>query len=120
MLDMARAENHKAHNSDDAATCLTNVENAILSEEVCGANYHKCLDNGEYIDVSTGAPIAGVVDFYKLGTLLTFNSERNNNDQKLAQNPNNKVFVINFEKRVKQPKKSFKKREIPFKYNHQR
>ncbi len=102
MLDMARAENHKAHNSDDAATCLTNVENAILSEEVCGANYHKCLDNGEYIDVSTGAPIAGVVDFYKLGTLLTFNSERNNNDQKLAQNPNNKVFVINFEKRVKQ------------------
>ena len=102
MLDMARAENHRAHNSDDIATCLANVESAILSEEVCGANYHKCLDNGEYIDVSTGAPIAGVVDFYKLGTMLTFSAGRNNADQKLAQNPNNKTFVTNFEKRVKQ------------------
>lgn len=102
MLDMARAENHKAHNSDDAATCLANVEAAILSEEVCGKNYHKCLDNGEYIDVTTGAPIAGVVDFYKLGTLLTFNSERNNEDQRLAQNSKNRMFVTNFEKRVKQ------------------
>ena len=69
MLDMARAENHKNHNSDDIATCLTNVETAVLSEEVCGKNYHKCLDNGEYIDVTTGAPIAGVVDFYKLGQM---------------------------------------------------
>ena len=102
MLDMARAENHKNMNSDDIATCLANVESAILAEDVCGKNYHKCLDNGEYIDVSTGAPIAGVVDFYKLGTLLTFNSGRNNNDQKLAQNPNNKTFVTAFEKRVKQ------------------
>lgn len=102
MLDMARAENHKAHNSDDIATCLANVESAILSEEVCGSNYHKCLDNGEYIDVTTGAPISGVVDFYKLGTLLTFNSGRSNADQKLAQNPNNRTFVTNFEKRVKQ------------------
>ena len=102
MLDMARAENHRAHNADDIATCLANVESAILSEEVCGSNYHKCLDNGEYIDVSTGAPISGVVDFYKLGTMLTFNSGRNNADQKLAQNPNNRTFVTNFEKRVKQ------------------
>ena len=102
MLDMARAENHRAHNSDDIATCLANVESAILSEEVCGTNYHKCLDNGEYIDVSTGAPIAGVVDFYKLGTMLTFSAGRNNADQKLAQNPNNKTFITNFEKRVKQ------------------
>lgn len=102
MLDMARAENHKSHNSDDIATCLANVESAILSEEVCGSNYHKCLDNGEYIDVSTGAPIAGVVDFYKLGQLLTFASGRSNADQKLAQNPNNKAFVSAFEKRVKQ------------------
>ncbi len=102
MLDMARAENHRAHNADDIATCLNNVESAILSEEVCGSNYHKCLDNGEYIDVSTGAPISGVVDFYKLGTMLTFNSGRNNADQKLAQNPNNRTFVTNFEKRVKQ------------------
>lgn len=102
MLDMARAENHKNHNSDDIATCLANVESAVLSEEVCGLNYHKCLDNGEYIDVTTGAPISGVIDFYKLGTLLTFNSGRNNADQKLAQNPNNRTFVTNFEKRVKQ------------------
>jgi len=102
MLDMARAENHKNHNSDDIATCVANVESAILSEEVCGFNYHKCLDNGEYIDVTTGAPISGVVDFYKLGTLLTFTSGRSNADQKLAQNPNNRTFVTNFEKRVKQ------------------
>lgn len=102
MLDMARAENHQAHNSDNIATCLANVETAILSDEVCGTNYHKCLDNGEYIDVSTGQPIAGVIDFYKLGTMLSFNSGRGNADQKLAQNPNNKTFVTNFEKRVKQ------------------
>ena len=102
MLDMARAENHQKHNSDDIATCLANVESAILSEEVCGANYHKCLDNGEYIDVTTGAPIAGVIDFYKLGTMLTFNADRNNADQKLAQNPANRTFVTTFEKRVKQ------------------
>jgi len=102
LLDLARAENHKNHNADDIATCLTNVEAAILSEEVCGANYHKCLDNGEYIDVTTGAPIAGVVDFYKLGTLLSFNSGRGNANQKLAQNPNNQSFVSAFEKRVKQ------------------
>ncbi|MBO4672516.1 MAG: hypothetical protein J5608_02595 [Alphaproteobacteria bacterium] len=102
MLDMARAENHKNHNSDDIATCLTNVETAVLSEEVCGTNYHKCLDNGEYIDVTTGAPIAGVVDFYKLGQMLTFATGRNNADQKLAQNINNQIFVSNFEKRVKQ------------------
>ncbi len=102
MLDMARADNHRAHNSDDIATCIANIESAILSEEVCGANYHKCLDNGEYIDVSTGAPIAGVVDFYKLGTMLTFSAGRNNAEQKLAQNPNNRTFVTNFEKRVKQ------------------
>ena len=102
MLDMARAENHRIHNSDDIATCIANIESAIISEEVCGKNYHKCLDNGEYIDVSTGAPIAGVVDFYKLGTMLTFSTGRSNADQKLAQNPNNRTFVTNFEKRVKQ------------------
>lgn len=102
MLDMARAENHQKHNSDNIATCLANVESAILSEEVCGANYHKCLDNGEYINVATGAPIAGVIDFYKLGTMLSFTSGRSNADQKLAQNPNNRTFVTNFEKRVKQ------------------
>ena len=56
MLDMARAENHQKHNSDNIATCLANVESAILSEEVCGANYHKCLDNGEY----PGASFAGI------------------------------------------------------------
>lgn len=102
MLDLARAENHQKHNSDDLATCIANIESAILSEEVCGANYHKCLDNGEFIDVSTGAPIAGVVDFYKLGTMLTFNANRNNAEQKLAQNPSNREFVTAFEKRVKQ------------------
>lgn len=102
MLDLARADNHKNHNSDDIATCLANVESAILSEEVCGKNYHKCLDNGKYIDVTTGAPISGVVDFYKLGTLLKFTPGRSNETQKLAQNPDNQEFVSSFEKHVKQ------------------
>ncbi len=101
LLDLARAENHQNHNSDDIATCIANIETAILSEDACGANYHKCLDNGEYIDVSTGAPIAGVVDFYKLGTMLTFTNGRTNDEQRLAQNPNNRNFVNAFEKRVK-------------------
>ena len=42
MLDLARVENRRNRNSDDVATCLTNVETAIQSEEVCGAGYHKC------------------------------------------------------------------------------
>ena len=74
MLDLARVENRQKHNSADIATCLSNVQTAILSEEVCGANYHKCLDNGEFIDISTGAPIAGVANFYELENLL--NSQR--------------------------------------------
>ena len=62
MLDLARIENCKKHNSDDLTSCINNIETAILSEEVCGANYHKCLDNGQFIDVTTGAPIVGVTN----------------------------------------------------------
>ena len=101
MLDLARVENRQAHNSSDMATCLTNVENAILSEEVCGSNYHKCLDNGEFIDVSTGAPIAGVENFYELGNLLKFADGVDAADQKLSQITYNRSFVKNFENRVK-------------------
>ncbi len=101
MLDLARIENRQQHNSSDLPTCITDIENAILSEQVCGANYHKCLDNGEYVDITTGKPITGVTDFFKLGTLLTFNKDIDATDQKLAQNPSNRTFVQNFEKRVK-------------------
>lgn len=101
MLDLARVENRQNHNSSDMATCLTNVENAILSEEVCGAGYHKCLDNGEFIDVSTGAPIAGVENFYELGNLLKFATGVDAADQKLSKISSNRTFVDNFEKRVK-------------------
>lgn len=101
MLDLARVENRQKHNSDDIATCLNNVESAVLSEEVCGAGYHKCLDNGEFIDIATGAPIAGVVKFYELGNLLTFNDGVDASSQKLAKIPNNRTFVQNFERRVK-------------------
>ncbi len=101
MLDLARVENRQKHNSDDIATCLNNVEAAVLSEEVCGAGYHKCLDNGEFIDISTGAPIAGVVKFYELGNLLTFSDGVSASDQKLSKIPNNRTFIQNFEKRVK-------------------
>lgn len=101
LLDLARVENRQKHNSDDITTCLNNVEAAILSEEVCGANYKKCLDNGEFIDVSTGSPIAGVENFYELGNLLKFADGVDAADQKLSKVSANKTFVTNFEKRVK-------------------
>ena len=101
MLDLARVENRRKHNSDDITTCINNVEAAILSEEVCGANYHKCLDNGEFIDISTGAPITGVVKFYELGKLLTFAPGVDAANQQLSKRPNNRTFVLNFEKRTK-------------------
>ena len=101
MLDLARVENRRKHNTDDITTCINNVESAILSEEVCGANYHKCLDNGEYIDISTGAPITGVIKFYELGNLLQFNTGVDAALQKLSKISRNKIFVNNFEKRTK-------------------
>ena len=101
MLDLARIENRQKHNSSDIPTCINAVETAILSEEVCGADYHKCLDNGEYIDVTTGKPIAGVKDFYKLENLLVFSDGIDAVNQKLSKNPTNRVFVQNFENRVK-------------------
>ena len=101
MLDLARVENRQNHNSSDMAACLTNVENAVLSEEVCGAGYHKCLDNGEFIDVTTGAPISGVKNFYELGNLLKFADGVDAADQKLSKIASNRSFVKNFENRVK-------------------
>lgn len=101
LLDLARVENRQNRNSDDLTTCLNNVEAAVLSEEVCGKNYHKCLDNGEFIDISTGKPIAGVVRFYELEKLLTFNEGANVSDQQLSKISTNRTFVQNFEKRVK-------------------
>lgn len=101
MLDLARVENRQKHNSSDFTTCLNNVESAILSEEVCGANYHKCLDNGEFIDISTGKPIAGVERFYELEKLLTFSDNVDAANQKLSKVVKNRQFVSNFESRVK-------------------
>ena len=101
MLDLARVENRQKHNSSDITTCINEVELAVLSEEVCGANYHKCLDNGEYIDITTGKPITGVKNFYELETLLTFTSGIEAAEQKLSKNINNRSFVENFESRVK-------------------
>ena len=101
MLDLARVENRRNHNSDDVATCLANVESAIKSEEVCGAGYHKCLDNGQFIDVTTGAPLTGVVDFYKLEELLTYKSETDIGNQKLSLIQNNQTFVQFFENKTK-------------------
>ena len=101
MLDLARIENRKKHNSSDMTTCINEVESAVLSEQVCGANYHKCLDNGEFIDVTTGAPIAGVVNFNELGKLLKFDFSKDAVDQKLSQNPYNQKFLKNFENKTK-------------------
>lgn len=101
MLDLARIENRQKHNSDDMTTCINNVQSAVLSEQVCGANYHKCLDNGEFIDVSTGAPITGVANFRELGNLLKFEYGVDAVDQKLSQNPSNQKFLKNFENKTK-------------------
>ena len=101
MLDLARVENRQKHNSDDKATCIANIETAILDEQVCGAGYHKCLDDGKFIDITTGAPIAGVVNFYELANMLQFDTGKSAADQKLAQNPNNRTFVKNFETKSK-------------------
>ena len=59
------------------------------------------MDNGEFIDISTGAPIAGVVDFYKLGELLTFSPGVDAANQKLSKIINNRTFVANFTNRTK-------------------
>ena len=101
MLDLARIENRQKHNSSDITTCINAVETAILSEEVCGKNYHKCLDNGKFIDIETGAPIVGVKDFFKLEQSLYFTPGIEAVHQKLAQNPNNRTFVENFVNRTK-------------------
>ncbi|MDE6250305.1 MAG: hypothetical protein K2M34_01560 [Alphaproteobacteria bacterium] len=101
MLDLARVENRQKHNSSDFTTCLNDVESAILSEEVCGANYHKCLDNGEFIDITTGKPIAGVANFNELEKLLTFSNDVDAANQKLSKVVSNRQFVANFESRVK-------------------
>ena len=101
MLDLARVENRQKHNSDDAATCITNIEKAITNEDICGENYHKCLDYGQFIDVSTGAPLTGVVDFYKLAELLTFKTAENLDNQKLSSIANNRKFVQFFENKTK-------------------
>ena len=101
MLDLARVENRRNRNSDDIATCITNVEAIVKSEEVCGSDYHKCLDYGQFIDVTTGAPLTGVIDFYKLGELLTFKNAENLNNQKLSSISNNRQFVKFFENKTK-------------------
>ena len=101
MLDLARVENRRKHNSDTLTDCINNVESAILSEQVCGANYHKCLDNGEFIDVSTGAPISGVKRFYELANLLKFDSGKDAVDQQLSKIAGNQKFVKTFESKTK-------------------
>lgn len=101
MLDLARIENRQKHNSSDIPTCIAAVESAILSEQVCGAGYHKCLDNGEFIDISTGAPIAGVANFDKLEKTLTFADGVEAANQKLSKNVANRTFVTNFEAKTK-------------------
>lgn len=101
MLDLARVENRRNHNSDDIATCIANVEKAIQSEEVCGEDYHKCLDNGRFIDVNTGKPLTGVTDFYKLKEMLTFRDNSDIKDQKLSSIQSNRTFVKYFESKTK-------------------
>jgi hypothetical protein len=102
MLDLARVKDRQERNSSDATTCLREVEKVVQSEEVCGSGYRKCLDNGKYIDVATGKPMAGVVEFYKLQELLSFSNDISVADQKLAKIPANRSFVSAFDAKVRQ------------------
>jgi hypothetical protein len=98
MLSLARIEDRQNRNSMNAAECLDAVEGSIKDDQVCGAGYKKCLDNGEFIDKDTGKPFQGVTDFYKLEKLLTFDEGAGTNigDAKLAKLGRNKTFVENF------------------------
>ncbi|MCQ2562351.1 MAG: hypothetical protein MJ158_01920 [Alphaproteobacteria bacterium] len=101
MLDLARIENRQKHNSKDVSECIADIENIIQSETICGKNYHRCLDNGKYIDITTGAPLTGVSDFYKLAEILTYSADTNITEQKLASIPANTEFVKEFENKTK-------------------
>ncbi len=58
VLRNARLEEYRSHNSQDVNDCIAKVKTAILGDNVCGANYKRCMDtSGLYIDVNTGEPI---------------------------------------------------------------
>lgn len=101
MLSLARIEDRRARNALNATECLDAVETAIKDEQVCGNDYKKCLDNGEFINKDTGKPFSGVINFYMLGELLTFDQGTALGDQKLTAIPHNRVFVQNFVQRNK-------------------
>jgi hypothetical protein len=101
MMELARIDNRKNHNSSDAVECINAVETAILDEQVCGANYKKCLDNGEFIDKDTGDPFTGVTNFNELTSLLKFDESADIGSQKLTAISSNKQFVQNFVARNK-------------------
>ncbi|MCL2737439.1 MAG: hypothetical protein FWE17_01070 [Alphaproteobacteria bacterium] len=102
MLDLARVQHRQNINQFDATECLREVEAAVLSEQVCGPNYRKCLDNGQFLDVSTGRPFMGVANIFELQNLLVFPENVSIADQRLARNPRNHAFVTSFENRVRQ------------------
>ena len=102
MLELARVQNRRHLNQNDMTACLREVEQAVQTDQVCGRNYRKCLDNGQFIDVNTGRPFEGVVEFYRLASLLTFADNISLADQRLARIPSNREFVQNFERRVRQ------------------
>jgi hypothetical protein len=100
-LNLARVDNRQTHNASDASTCMNEVEAAIKNEQVCGENYKKCLDNGEFINKDTGMPFTGVTNFYELANLLSFDQGASITDQKLTSIAANKTFVQNFVSRNK-------------------
>ena len=102
MLALARVQNRQNLNALDATACFREVEAAILSPEVCGPGFRRCLDNGQFIDINTGRPFEGVVNFSDLGRLLMWSDGVAATDQRLARNPANRSFVTTFESRVKQ------------------
>jgi hypothetical protein len=102
MLGLARVEDRQRRNQSDRTTCLREVEEAILSPQVCGPGYRRCLDNGVFIDPDTGRPREDVVEFYRLASMLTFSENLSLADQRLARVPGNREFVSNFERRVRQ------------------
>ena len=101
MLRLARVEDRQNRNALDAAQCLNAVDAAIKDDAVCGAGFQRCLDSGEFIDRETGRPFPGVVNFYQLENLLTFDRDVDITQQRLSQNPLNRQFVDHFVMRNK-------------------
>ena len=80
VLRAARLEEYREHNSMDMNDCLARVRGYILSDQVCGEGYIKCLDpTGMYINSNTGEPNY-TPRLFNLANMITWTERYENND----------------------------------------